>query len=194
MLFLCAALFLTQALFAQGFQIGVKAGANISNFTGGSFDSLGKKALVSYHAGAFIRFKFGNNLALQPEVVFSSQGAQLKYQGSEKDFKIGYVNIPILLQYEMNSGFYLEAGPQFGFKVDENLPYETTENFAKSSDIAIALGLGYHSHIGLGIDARYNIGVSQVGDFQATNVDPNFKNGVIQIGLFYTLFNNNKKK
>lgn len=43
--------------------------------------------------------------------------------------------------------------------------------------------------MGLGIGGRYNIGVSKVGDFDAANIDPDFKNGVIRFSLFYTLFN-----
>ncbi|MBS1566022.1 MAG: PorT family protein, partial [Bacteroidetes bacterium] len=43
----------TSAIFAQGFQLGIKAGANASNFTGGDFRNVDKKALIGFHAGAF---------------------------------------------------------------------------------------------------------------------------------------------
>jgi hypothetical protein len=49
--------------------------------------------------------------------------------------------------------------------------------------------------MGLGIGARYTAGISKVGDFDASQgQNPDFKNGVIQISLFYTLFNNRKGK
>ncbi|NII29594.1 PorT family protein [Pseudoflavitalea sp. X16] len=178
--------------FAQTFQLGIKAGVNISNFTGGEFENLDKKALVGFHGGGFVSFFFGEHLALQPEVLFSSQGAKIKEAGDEKNWKISYINVPVLLKYRFTGGFFLEAGPQIGFKVSEDIEDMPIEDFAKSTDLSIAGGLGWHSSSGLGIGARYTAGISKVGDFDAGDIDPDFKNGVIQISLFYTLFNNKK--
>ena len=186
---LFAVLFFTTTSYAQNFQVGIKAGVNISNFTGGNFNTIENNTLVGFHAGGLLRFKFGG-LALQPEVLFSTQGAKLKDASSEQDYKISYVNIPVMVQYETEGGFYVEAGPQVGFKVSEDVPNSTIEDFAKSTDFSIAAGLGYHSKMGLGIGGRYTIGISKVGDFDAGAIDPDFKNGVIQVSIFYTLFNN----
>ncbi len=186
-------MFVATVAAAQDFQIGAKAGVNISNFTGGSFDSVKKEALIGYHVGGFIRFRLGK-VVIQPEVLISTQGAKFESAGELEDYKLTYVNVPIMLQYETNGGFYIEAGPQFGFKIDESVPNSSVEDFAEGTDIAICFGLGYHFRFGLGIGARYNVGVSSVGDFDASNIDPDFKNGVAQISLFYTIFNNNKKK
>jgi hypothetical protein len=184
-------LFIVATIYAQNFQPGLKAGVNISNFTGGDFGTIENNALVGFHGGGFIRFIIGH-FAIQPEVLFSSQGAKLKNAGTESNFKISYVNIPVMLQYETEGGFYLEAGPQVGFKISEDVPDSTIGDFAKSSDASIALGLGYHSKMGLGIGGRYTVGVSKVGDFDAGAISPDFKQGVIQISLFYTFFNQKK--
>jgi len=170
-------------------RLGIKGGVNISNFTGGDFNTIETSSLVGFHAGALVHWKMGH-LVLQPEVVFSNQGATLSSGGVDSNFKISYVNIPIVLQYETDGGFYLEAGPQVGFKVSEDIPNTTIEDFAKGNDLSIALGLGYHSKMGLGIGGRYNIGVSKVGDFDSANISPDFKNGVIQVSIFYTFFSN----
>ena len=130
---------------AQNFQLGVKGGVNMSNFTGGDFGDVEKKALVGFHVGGFTRFLFGKNLALQPEVLFSSQGAKLEDATDEQNIKINYVNIPIMLQFITDGGFYLEAGPQFGFKVSEDVPDMPVDDYAKSTDVALALGLGLQS-------------------------------------------------
>jgi hypothetical protein len=190
MIIVLAVLMMTATIHAQ-IQPGIKAGVNISNFTGGDFNTIENKALVGFHAGGLLRFQF-DKIVLQPELLFSSQGAKLKDSLTESDYKISYVNIPVMLQYETGSGFYLEAGPQFGFKVSEDIPNTTIENFAKSTDVSIALGLGYISKIGLGIGGRYTVGVSKVGDFDASNIDPDFKNGVIQFSLFWVFFHGKK--
>jgi len=185
-------IFITSFLFGQ-ISLGLKAGVNISNFSGGDFGTLDKSALVGFHGGGLVHIKFGQ-LVLQPELVFSTQGAKLESSGVESDYKINYVNIPVMLQYEMTGGFYLEAGLQAGLKLDEDIPDASIEDFAKGSDLAIGLGLGYHSKGGFGIGGRYNVGVSKVGDFDTSNIDPDFQNSVIQIGIFYTFFNKGKNK
>jgi len=191
---LFAALLLSSShLFSQGFQLGIKAGANLSNFTGGDFSNVDKKALVGFQAGAFMGFLFGDHLSLNPEVLFSSQGAKFKNAGSDENFKLYYINVPVLLKYRFTGGFYLEAGPQVGFKVSESIPNSTIKTFAKNLDLSVAGGLGFHSESGFGIGARYAAGLSKVGDFDASQgVNPDFKNGVISLSVFYTLFNNKK--
>jgi hypothetical protein len=173
--------------------LGIKGGVNFSNFTGGDFEDLDNNTMVGFHAGGFVNFKFGNNLSLQPEVMISTQGAKLEDDISDEDYKITYVVVPVMLKYRFNGGFYLEAGPQFGFKVDENVPEQQVEDFAKGTDIGAAAGLGFHSKMGLGIGARYIAGISKVGDFDASNIDPDFRNSVIQVSIFYTLFNKGNK-
>ncbi|MFT3933572.1 MAG: porin family protein [Chitinophagaceae bacterium] len=179
--------------FAQHFELGVKAGANISNFTGASNEAdLKAKTLIGFHGGAFVSLFVGNNFAIQPEVLLSTQGAKLEQTGAKTDYKLTYINIPVMAKYRFNGGFYLEAGPQIGFKVNEKVD-GTSEDFAKSTDLSIAGGIGYHSPIGLGIGARYTAGLSKLGDFDAQTTKPDWKNGVAQISIFYTLFNNHRK-
>jgi hypothetical protein len=48
-------------------QLGVKAGVNIANFTGGDFNNIEKSPLTSFHVGGILRWKF-EHLILQGEV------------------------------------------------------------------------------------------------------------------------------
>jgi len=178
--------------FAQHFELGVKAGANISNFNGASNSAdLKAKTLVGFHGGGFVSLFVGNIFAIQPEVLFSTQGAKIEQTGGSTDYKLDYINIPVMLKVRAPGGFFVEAGPQIGFKVHET-HYGTSEDFAKSTDFSIAGGLGYHSSIGLGIGARYTAGISKLGNVSSSST-PDWKNGVVQISLFYTIFNNNRK-
>ena len=186
-------LFASTTTFAQHFELGVKAGANISNFMGNSnADQLKANSLVGFHAGGFVSLFVGNHFAIQPEVLFSTQGAKINDDGNKSDYKLTYINVPVMLKYRSTSGFYLEAGPQIGFKVNEKVD-GTSQDFAKSTDLSIAGGIGYHSSIGLGIGARYTAGLSKLGDFDANTTQPDWKNGVIQVSVFYTIFNNHRK-
>ena len=84
-------------------------------------------------------------------------------------------------------GFYLEAGPQVGFKISEDIGESTINDFAKDLDLAAGAGLGFQAG-GIGIGARYLVGLSKVGDFDASaGIDPDFKNSTIQLGISFRL-------
>ena len=181
---------------AQDFQFGVKAGVNISNFTGGNFDTVTNSALVGYHFGGLVRIKF-DHFVIQPEVLFSTQGAKLKHAGVEADVKVNYITIPVMAQWQFNGGFYVEAGPQAAFKVKEDIPTTvnqlSTSDFAKSTDWSADFGLGYiFKSFGLG--ARYCVGLTKVGNGDNTQVYGDFKNGVLQFSIFYLFGVKEKKK
>lgn len=170
--------------FAQTFSIGPKAGVNMSNYTGGNIDS---DALFGYHLGGLLNFGFGKVFSLQPEVLFSTQGAKVQNDGVRSDFKISYITVPVMFKFKTNSGFFLEVGPQAGFRSSSDVPDQTINNFAKNLDLAAAGGIGYQSPIGLGIGVRYIAGLSKVGDFSGQNINPDFKNSVIQASLFWAI-------
>jgi len=183
----CLALLICTASCAQNFSAGIKAGANFSNFTGGNFEAVKKKAIAGFHGGVFMNFSFGA-LFLQPEVLISTQGARIDSFSRSYDWKVTYVNVPVLLKYRLAGGFYLEAGPQLGFKVGEEVSDESIKDFAKGLDLSAAAGLGLQTKGGLGIGARCLVILSKAGDFDPPkNIDPDFKNSVIQVGAFITL-------
>lgn len=183
-------LMMSSMIFAQTFQVGIKGGINVSNFVGSSFDNVDKKAIVGFQGGALLSLLLGDHVALQPEAVFSSQGARVSTINGNEDWRVSYLNVPVNLKYRFNGGFYLEAGPQVGFKLSEKVPGGTAKDFAKNLDFSVDAGLGFQGKSGLGIGARYAVGISKVGNLDDTEFNPNFRNGVAQLFIFYTLFNN----
>jgi Outer membrane protein beta-barrel domain len=170
---------------AQTFQVGPKAGVNISNFTSGTGSE--SNTLVGFHVGGFVSFQFGKSFAIQPEVLFSTQGA--KYDDvTIKEFKANYLNIPVVAQLRMSGGLYLETGPQIGILLSAKSDDESVKDLYKSLDWSWAFGLGLRSKMGLGVSARYNLGLTKVEDNTSTTMipfQPNGKNSVIQLGIFY---------
>ncbi|MBI3140078.1 MAG: PorT family protein [Sphingobacteriales bacterium] len=178
---------LVQSSLAQHFQFGLKAGANISNFTGGDFDAVKKKALVGFHGGLYLKFKIAS-FGLQPEIMVSTQGAKIDSVSGSYDWKVTYINVPVMAQFYLKGGFYMEAGPQVGFKLSDDFGSSTLNDFAKNLDLSVAAGLGYRGKAGFGLGARYTAGLSKIGDFSPSNgVNPDFKNGVIQFSIYIPL-------
>jgi hypothetical protein len=184
--FVAAFLLASVTGFSQSLTGGLKGGVNVSNFTGGNFQNVNKKALIGFHAGGFLNIAFGG-FSIQPEALVSTQGAKAEdVTGGSYDFKLTYITVPIMAKIRTGGGFYLEAGPQFGFKISEDVGNSTINDFAKNLDLSIGAGLGFQSAGGFGIGARYLAGLSKVGDFSGVgNMDPDFKNSVIQAGIFW---------
>jgi hypothetical protein len=160
-------------------KLGAKGGVNVSNFTG--LDNVEKDPLVGFHAGLVSRFIL-NHLVLQPELLYSVQGAKITETGGTKtDYKVDYINVPIMLQWAFGGSFYAELGPQAGFRVSDNLPNNVN---AKSTDWAGAIGAGFLKREGgIGLGARYTMGFTKVAEVDTGGDD--FKNGVFQVSLFY---------
>jgi hypothetical protein len=167
-------------------QFGVKAGANFATFSGSQSD--GAKTKVGFHGGAFSRIPLFNSFFLQPELLYSEQGA--KATDDQTDFSVNqsYLNVPVLFQYQHSSGLFAETGPQLGFLLAAKFKAggisEDVKSSYKSTDFSWAFGLGYRiPSIGAGIDARYNLGLTNVPaeDMQGETL----KNSVFQVGVFY---------
>jgi len=167
----------------QRLSFGIKGGANYSNYVNADFTT---QALTGYHAGALVDFKLTKNLFIQEEFLFSLQGAKVRGNVfGKEDVKVSYMTVPILLKYRTNSGIYIEAGPQAGMRISDNIDKTQTGDFAKRLDLAAAGGLGYQSKSGFGAGVRYVAGLSGVGNFQSSNVKPDFRTSVIQASVFY---------
>lgn len=175
--------------YSQRTQFGIKAGVNITDIE----DDLAPNATNSetgFHVGGLAHIHLARSFALQPEVVLSSQGARYTlptYNGETKNY---YINVPLLLQY-MRSGFRLQTGPQIGFLLSSK--FEPTGGGAESDlkDISNnvnfewSFGAGYLAKSGLGIDARYNLGISNM--YETGRAEAHSR--VWQFGLFYQFRN-----
>jgi hypothetical protein len=181
-----AVLFIAVSGMAQKpFKFGIKAGANLSNFNGITASNVESKMLVGFYAGGYLKFNFTKLFSLQPELLFSNQGATIESGTSTHDYKVSYINIPVIAKVNFPGGMYVEAGPQVGFKVNENTTNNSINSFAKDLDLSVAGGLGYKFPMGFGIGARYTASVGKAGEFDTGSpTKPDFKNGVLQIGLF----------
>jgi len=192
-LLIAALLFASTGAMAQKFQLGLKGGVNISNFTNVPIENVKKSAAVSFIGGGFINFLIGDNFAITPEALFTTMGVKLDNGTDKALYKVSYLAVPVMAKFQFNSGLFIEAGPQFSFKLSENVPNSTIDNFAKSVDVAAAAGLGYKTKSGFGIGGRYLAGISKVGNFSETSLqNPDFKNSAAQIYVFLSLFNNRR--
>lgn len=168
---------------------GLKAGLNFANLN--TEDNADLSTKTSFHVGALAHLHISQHFALQPELMFSGQGA--KYDASDAKLNLSYINLPILAQYMTGSGFRLQTGPQIGALLGAKAKMDGSDTDVKDEfkkvDFSWAFGASYVTNSGFGIDARYNLGLSNIND-----ADAKIKNRVFQVGVFYQFNVTDSKK
>ncbi len=176
------------------FQFGVKGGANFANLTGSG--ATGAQTLLGLNAGIYARLPLAEHLGIQPELVYSGQGAKYDQNGITLTQRSNYFNIPVLLKYSTGVGFFLETGPQLGFLMTAKLNVESNSQDVKngytSTDLSWVFGAGYKiPATRFSIDLRYNLGISNIVNQDMSSETAH--NGVFQLGVMYTLFSTGRK-
>lgn len=172
-------IFISTALQAQHANIGVKGGFNGYTIMGDN--SSGFDPIPGYHFGLLGHFHMDRPIALQPEIVFSTQGTLDKNNGNAK-LNLNYVNIPLLIQYMHDNGFRLQAGPQLGILASAKSGSTDVKSNFKNYDLGISAGISYvKPSTGFGYDIRYNHGLSNIN---ASDAVKSYNRG-LQIGFFY---------
>ena len=192
-------------LCAQSFQLGIKGGGNIESFTGSDGPNYSSHTFqAGWNAGVFTNLFVGNHFAIAPELLYTTAGSTVKTVFLENNgngnvyisnhLNLAYVSVPVMEKYRFTGGFYLETGPEINFNVSGgNYQNESVRHFTNSAEFAWGAGLGYQSPIGLGIGARYNVGLTKVDNTNNANFqDVNWHNSGFQLDLFWTIFNNSK--
>jgi hypothetical protein len=172
---------------AQIAKFGLKGGLNVATLDNNQNEDI--ESRIGFHAGLFANIPVSAQIAIQPEAVYSSQGAKYNIGNEELSLALNYVNIPVMVQAMVGRGFYAQAGPQLGIltsvsdKVGDVETGFVSKNDFKSTDVSLGFGLGYKGLSGFGIDARYNLGLTNINNSGSANI----KNNVLQVGLMLQL-------
>ncbi|MFY0481865.1 porin family protein [Flavobacterium sp. PLA-1-15] len=177
---------------------GVKAGLNLSRFTNSDSDFR-----PDFYVGGLAEIKFSSFYALQPELVYSRQGATITYNdfavnpsgGSvEKKYSLDYLSLGAINKFTFAERFQAVVGPTIDIQVADNFDRETSDDLI-GLDLGLAIGLGYSLPNGLTFEARFKQGLIDIfGDnynaYEDENNNGNYDeivtNQVIQLGISYT--------
>lgn len=206
-LFIAFVLCVSFSATAQDFTYGIKGGLNIPNLK--LEDGTSSKSILGIHAGVFGNFAITEKFAIQPELLYSTAGGKYYYNDSdiienrdmemsvassgdvEDKIKTSHISIPVMLQYKVGSGFYLEAGPQYNFLLSikeeyDGQGYDDIKEYYKSGTFALGFGAGYDLTAlatGLKVGVRYTIDLS---DMNKTEIGGgSLKSSMFQVSLGY---------
>lgn len=197
---------------SQNIAYGVKAGVNIASVGGSEAGDI--SPLTSFNIGGIYRMKLSERIDLQPELLYSLQGAKVetslirneKKVTAKGTLKLHYVNIPVMVAYSVWNNIHLEAGPQFGFLVgassETNLMFEgdvdpeTKQSLYDQAELrddnfkddckTLDLSLGAGASYGLNNGLFFNLRYN-IGftDIYKESLGTKNKNSVLQISAGY---------
>ncbi|WP_455169547.1 porin family protein [Aegicerativicinus sediminis] len=158
----------TTLSFSQETLWGARAGINISNLD--FKPSLGEDPTVrnGFVFGGFMDHNFSDVVSLFVELQFSAEGAK------EKDLRLDYIQLPVMLRFAIGNSFKIGVGPQIGTKVWKHEDGIKDFNFSGVGGIEVMITEM------LFLDARYSLGLSDILD---ENPDFEAKNNNIQLGF-----------
>lgn len=163
----------TTVIKAQSIRLGIKGGVNFANQNGDDVPDVNKDAITSYHAGLVAEVKLMDRFAIQPELLYSTQGASYKNAGEEFKNELGYLAIPVLAKIYLSESLSLELGPQASFLLKDRKNFDPGD--ANTFEFAAVGGLGLNITKNLFVQARYGLGLTDA----TKNAD--IKNSTIQL-------------
>ncbi|WP_299222001.1 porin family protein [uncultured Aquimarina sp.] len=180
----------------ESIRFGAKAGLNLANITGDQTDELSTR--TSFHIGALVEIPLSDKFALQPELMYSAQGAKFEFSEfgftDESTVKLDYLNIPVMAKFYVVEGLSIQAGPQLGILLsakdegEDSIDGEYEEDikdFVSSIDLGLNFGLGYQLEAGIFFEGRYNLGLTNIDDDDEAVNDSSIRNSVIQFSVGY---------
>ena len=206
--FLCAlALFMTASfgmLQAQEEKVttefGVKGGFNMSNLYQSEADD--NNVIYGFNAGVYATLPISDFIAIQPEILYTTKGAELDYNNAFVDgnakFKLNYIEVPLLVRVNITKNFNVHAGGYASYLVSSKVTGDGDINFDEAIDTDDLNKFDAGLSAGVGVDfkpisvgLRYNYGLTTVGKERTvagtTYTFPDAKNSNLTLYLSYKL-------
>ncbi|MBC8083581.1 MAG: PorT family protein [Hymenobacter sp.] len=185
---------------AQGPQIGIRAGVNVSDWSGDAVQSVldvadftngavTKEMKPGFHVGMYATLPLGPGFAIEPGLSYSENGARLvgTLPFEPLDFlnarvtatsRMAYIDVPVLAKAYITPGFYLFAGPQASFLVSNKARVEASalgfSAYKQDFDIKDQFRpVDFGVVGGLGYQSSGGFGISAGYDYGLSSLDKN---------------------
>ncbi|MGB4704314.1 MAG: porin family protein [Candidatus Saccharicenans sp.] len=167
-----------------GIHFGLKGGLSLANIKSDppTFEGFEWKTKQGIAGGASLEIGLIKGFSLQPEILYVQKGAKItaNIEGIDITLKanIDYIEIPLLLKYNLISGGLtipsVYAGPFIGFNRKAEFVIsapgypeerEDIKDEIKSTEYGLVFGVGLTQKLGLfrvTLDARYDLGLSNI--------------------------------
>lgn len=195
-LLLAIALAATTQLFAQKkVSPGIRAGVNVTTLS-----NIDADFKADFYAGGILSLNLGQRYTLQPELIYTRQGAsnvtfvdeESGEPTGQENVTIQYLSLGVINKFYFVDGFHGLIGPSLDMKIGNNFPrIDFDDDEYGGVDLGISLGLGYTLPIGLTFEGRFKTGMLDAFNndyFLGMFDDPDeiSLNRVFQLGVSYS--------
>ena len=197
-----AALTFSLAAYSQGFEIGIKAGMNIT--AADVMKEASKDVQITnkntYNGGIYGRLKIKLvGIFIQPELVYNTRGYNFDIKepitGTTINIKqqSNYLDVPVLIGLKMFKFLRVYAGPNFQYLlkneitgIDNIVSFQKTDMKKANTGVQIGFGLDLSK---FRLDVKYDFNPTDMGSpFSYQNQVQSIKTSMVTIQLGYKLF------
>ena len=191
------------AMQAQDLHFGVTAGPTLGTMKASYITDESGKYVLGFHIGAFAELPLADKLSLRPELKYQTLGVKYPPDENEEEFglrtKSSYIILPVMAEYALTEKLKVGLGPYFSLMLslkDKSIPYEGAEYdddmfdyvdesmHFKKLDLGIGAGLSYQIVPSIGVNLRYNLGLSNT--LKETDHD-SIRNRFFTLGVSYSI-------
>jgi hypothetical protein len=147
--------------------IGIKGGYNLAAV---NYDGQGETGQRhGFHVGVYGEEFIRENFSIQPELMYSQQGYEIRDSNGTFTQKLNYINLPVMLKAYPSKNFFLEAGPQIGLAISHKEEYDglfssSQEYEPNNFDWGMNFGGGFKTNSGVSLGVRYHLGLGDLYD------------------------------
>ncbi len=186
-------------------QVGLLVGGTFSQLHG--LNGVNSENRTGTLFGGALTLPFGRTWSVQPEVLFTNKGSKFNTGGGgQTNVRLDYLDIPVLLRYDVAGGTtlspHLYAGPAVSYRVGCNvkvsgsgIPNTSSDcgrnNFdLKTFDWGAVVGGGVDLSLGgFGVTggARYGVGFADINNANTPTLSQRIHNGTFAVyaGLLF---------
>ena len=165
---------------------GVKTALNISGLSGTNTEDYNMKTGLAL--GGFTELTINDKVSLKPELLFSMQGAVSQTNNVDTCIKMNYIDLPILVKFDIIDRLYAEIGPELGFLISAkqktgDLDSISIKDIFNTLEVGLNLGIGYEMVENILFSLRYNGGIRNIDDSNINDVT--LRNNLFQFAVGY---------
>ncbi|MEJ2004014.1 MAG: porin family protein [Cyclobacteriaceae bacterium] len=172
-------------------EVGVKGGLNLVNMYRMDNGNRSGDMAGDYHLGGYAEFKLGNVIFLQPELIYSREGAHKVYFFDIVfRLQLNFIQAPLLVKLKAADWLNFYLGPQVGFLITQKIDDIGKLDGIEYKKIALSAvgGIGLQLNEKFEVGGRYNFGLTNWRDNVDEVADAYRETGrTIQVYLSYRI-------
>jgi outer membrane protein OmpA-like peptidoglycan-associated protein len=162
-------------------------------------DNFSQTGKFGFTGGFFANLPFGDRLSLQPQLMYSVMGGQIKDDLNDDNLsrqKLYYASLPVLVKYQFGKYIAVFAGPQADYlfssanKTGNSIQASNLDQL-NTFDVAATAGIEFLPRDAVFVNARYIYGFMNIP--KNTEGSQGYYNQGVQITIGARLFGNGEK-